>query len=159
MDVLNIARYIVNYSNEKKYNISNLSLQKLLYFVQAYYLAFTPLHKPCFDDEIEAWDFGPVVPRVYREFRRFGGGHIPPIEQYILFTPENIWNSQVVDFNENVIPKADRKIIQSVVDNFKNYSATDLVSLTHSQRPWKEAFAHGGNRIISKSAIRGYFEN
>ena len=62
---LDVARYIINYSNKKDYHISNLKLQKLLYFTQAYYLAFTDSHKPCFPERIEAWNFGPVVPEVY----------------------------------------------------------------------------------------------
>lgn len=70
LDTLNVARYIINYSNQEKYGISNLRLQKLLYFVQAYYLISSG--NPCFGDRIEAWDFGPVVPVVYHEFKRFG---------------------------------------------------------------------------------------
>ena len=40
-DVLDIARYIINKCNEKGIIISNLKLQKLLYFVQGYMLALT----------------------------------------------------------------------------------------------------------------------
>ena len=57
LDTLNVARYIINYSNQEKYGISNLRLQKLLYFVQAYYLISSG--NPCFDDRIEAWGFRP----------------------------------------------------------------------------------------------------
>ena len=49
---IDVARHIINYSNEKRYGISNLKLQKLLYMVQAYYLVKTDEHKPCFDDPI-----------------------------------------------------------------------------------------------------------
>lgn len=40
-DVLEVSRHIINYSNRMRYGVSNLKLQKLLYFVQAYFLAFT----------------------------------------------------------------------------------------------------------------------
>lgn len=59
---LDIARYVIDYSNYKKYRITNLRLQKILYFIQAAFLVFG--QKPCFDDVIEAWGLGPVVPIV-----------------------------------------------------------------------------------------------
>lgn len=45
-DVLDISRYIISYSNKMDYGISNLKLQKVLYFVQAYFLIQTG--HPCF---------------------------------------------------------------------------------------------------------------
>ena len=35
-NVLDVCRHVINYSNEKDYGISNLKLQKILYFIQAY---------------------------------------------------------------------------------------------------------------------------
>lgn len=70
-DALEVSRHIINYSNDAGYGITALELQKLLYFVQAYFLI--KKGKPCFRDDIEAWDFGPVVPSVYREYKRYGG--------------------------------------------------------------------------------------
>ena len=60
--VLDICRHIINYSDEKGYGISNLKLQKVLYFIQAYFVCFTEKKEPCFEENIEAWEFGPVVP-------------------------------------------------------------------------------------------------
>ena len=37
-DVLEVCRHVINYSNEKEYGISNLKLQKVLYFIQSYFL-------------------------------------------------------------------------------------------------------------------------
>lgn len=67
-DVLDISRHIINYSDEKDYGVSNLKLQKLLYFVQAYFMLEKKDHAPCFHEKIEAWDFGPVVPEAYQEW-------------------------------------------------------------------------------------------
>ena len=61
---LDIARYIIKYCKDNGYSISNLKLQKLLYFVQAQFLV-TYNGRPAFEEKIEAWDFGPVVPEVY----------------------------------------------------------------------------------------------
>ena len=52
--VLDVCKYVIDYSNEKEYGISNLKLQKILYFIQAYFLIKQP-SRCCFDDKIEAW--------------------------------------------------------------------------------------------------------
>ena len=50
-NVLEICRHVINYSNEKDYGISNLKLQKVLYFIQAYFLISTP--DRCFNEKIK----------------------------------------------------------------------------------------------------------
>ena len=47
-----------------------MKLQKLLYLAQGYYSALT--EGPWISEPFEAWDYGPVVPSLYREFRNFG---------------------------------------------------------------------------------------
>ncbi len=156
-NVLDVARYVINYSNERGYGVSNLKLQKLLYFIQAYFLTATDDSRPCFKDKIEAWDFGPVVPNAYREFKQYGSGNIPTIESYVVFDNKNIWNSHREVYNPNVIAYDDRKMIASVVDEFSRYSASGLVDLTHRQAPWRDAYQRFANSEITIDAIRGYF--
>lgn len=67
---LTVAKYIVNRCVKSGTPISNLQLQKILYFVQMAFLK--KLDNPCFSDDIEAWQFGPVVPVVYYHFCGFG---------------------------------------------------------------------------------------
>lgn len=68
--VLDVARYVIARSNRAG-AISNLKLQKVLYFIQAEFLVVQ--NTPCFAEQIEAWDFGPVVPMVYYRYRIYGG--------------------------------------------------------------------------------------
>ena len=151
---LDVARYVVNYSNKKKYGISNLKLQKILYFIQAYFM-IQGKKDGCFYDTIEAWDFGPVVPVVYREYKRYGSCNIPTIETYYDF--DDVWELKENVFNEEIISKEDRKLIETVVDRFSNFSATDLVTLTHKQAPWEQAYVPYQNNIITNDEIRGFF--
>lgn len=58
------AQYIILRCNQLGKSISNLKLQKMLYFLQAEFLVSQD--RPCFRERIEAWDFGPVVPEVSR---------------------------------------------------------------------------------------------
>lgn len=157
-NVLDICRYVINYSNQKGYGISNLKLQKILYFIQAYFLSYTDSHDPCFSETIEAWDFGPVVPEAYHEYKQYGSGDIPMITSYLEFDSDNIWDVTRIPYDDNIISPADKIIINSVIDKFADYSATDLVSLTHNQAPWKNAYIPRMNNLISNEAIREYFD-
>lgn len=154
---LDVARYVINYSNERGYGISNLKLQKIMYFIQAYFLAYEPGHAPCFPERIEAWDFGPVVPAVYHEFKQYGSGNIPIITSYIVFNEKELWNVHREEYNADIIDEEEQKMINAVVDQFSDYSASDLVELTHHQAPWKDAYMQGRNCEITQESIRGYF--
>lgn len=155
--VADVCRHIINYSNERDYGVSNLKLQKLLYFIQAYFLINTTDHAPCFNEKIEAWDFGPVIPEAYCEYKQYGSGDIPDIKSYILFDKYNTWDSERVKFNDNIIEDKDKALIDKVIDKFADYSATDLVSLTQKQSPWIDAYIPHQNNEIAIDAIREYF--
>lgn len=155
--VLDVCRHVINYSNENDYGISNLKLQKVLYFIQAYFLTETTAQEPCFGEKIEAWDFGPVVPEAYHEYKQYGSGDIPTITSYFEFDRDNIWDSKRVEFYDDEISLSDKELIDRVVDKFSEYSATDLVTLTHKQSPWINAYVPHQNNEISLDSIREYF--
>lgn len=151
-DVLTIARFIINYCNTENITISNLKLQKLLYFVQAYFLITHD--EPCFRENIEAWDFGPVIPEVYHEFKQYGSGNIPRIDRYIVYNNDNYYYEA---YNADVISENDQHLIQDVINEFRGYTATDLVKLTHSQDPWSNVYVPGANNVITNTSIEEYF--
>ena len=68
-NALDVARYVIKYGNDRDYGVSNLKLQKILYFIQTYFLIQT--NSPCFKEPIEAWDFGPIVPAVYKQYKMY----------------------------------------------------------------------------------------
>lgn len=157
LNVLDVSRYIINYSNRKNYDITNLRLQKLLYFIQAYYLVSTEKQEPCFSERIIAWDFGPVILEAYREFKCYGGGSIPNINSYYEHNGIEILFSERMTFDENIIPTIDKRRIEKVVDYFSKYSTTSLVKITHNQDPWCKTYEKQKNKEITKEAIREYF--
>ena len=75
---LEVARYIINHEAQQGRTVSNLRLQKLLYFVQVQFVVNGHDASPCFNEKMEAWGFGPVVREVYYEYRYYGGAVIPP---------------------------------------------------------------------------------
>ena len=155
-NVLEVCRHIINYSNEKGYEISNLKLQKLLYFVQGCFLI--EKETPCFNEAIEAWDFGPVVPEAYREYKVYGATNIPPISRYFVFDKDNWLNSGYVPYKDDVIIEDDKKIIDGIVNSLSKLSAFDLVECTHNQDPWKKAYVPGCNNEITIDAIKECFK-
>ena len=48
-------------------------------------------------------------------------------------------------------------LINGIVDECSEYTASQLVEFTHSQKPWKDAYHRGRNRVISNESIREYF--
>ena len=141
-NALLIAEYIVKYCNDKKFSISNLKLQKLLYFVQAAFLVEKGL--PCFPEEIEAWDFGPVVPLVYYKYKIYGGTNIPYMN-----SDENLFE---------VISQEDKDIINRIINDCAKYTASMLVDITHKQAPWLEAYAPYTRNTITKNSITDFFK-
>jgi len=155
--VLDVCRYVINFSNKKDYGVSNLKLQKLLYFIQVYFLMNSKNHEPCFAEQIEAWDFGPVVPVAYHEYKQYGSTDIPPIDLYFEFDENDPWGSSVREYEEDCISTEDRKLINDVVSDLADYTATDLVNITHRQAPWKDVYVYHENNIITIESIREYF--
>ena len=152
--VLDIAVYTINYSQYIKHPISNLKLQKLLYFIQGAFLAANGT--PCFDEEIEAWSYGPVVPSVYKKFKRYGSNNIPRIEEYVISSSAN--NIEIKSCKAINISETDLSFINSIIDKFKYISATSLINITHQfDSPWHKSYKCGYNCIIKKELIRNYF--
>lgn len=136
-----IAIYIVNYCNEKGFDITNLRLQKLLYFVQASF--FSRYKKPCFSDDFEAWEFGPVVAEIYHKYKFFGS-------RQILFFP--FW----IETEGQEINKNDEIVISKVLDYLEPYPTMQLVDISHHQDPWMKA-RESDSKIISKESISEFF--
>lgn len=151
--VLDICRFIINYSNKNGYGVSNLKLQKLLYFIQVKFLL--EIDKPCFDENIEAWVYGPVVPEAYHEFKEYGGMNIPTIHKYKIYK-SFFEDPEIIEFNEEIINLENRKVIISVLEFFKDYTAGNLVDITHNQAPWKDAY-NSNSKIIETHSIKRYF--
>lgn len=148
-----IAKEVINYSNRNDYPISNLKLQKVLYFIQAIFL--NEYNRACFSDPIEAWALGPVVPSVYRQYKIFGANYIPET----VFNKNNfagIFTSVAHEPYERIC-NDDVEVIHNIVDDLSSYSATELVDITHSQSPWIEAYVPRFNNIISNESIQEYF--
>lgn len=135
---LDVAKYIVNESTLNKYQISNLKLQKILFLLQR---DFLKQGKEAFEDDIEAWPFGPAVPVVYQEFCMFGANPIQWSYPQIKFPYDD---SQKNDFDE-------------IFSKYRAWDAWDLCEEIHKTGgAWDITYQDGiGNhRIIEKGLIK-----
>lgn len=123
--VLDVARYIIEYCIGLGKPISNLKLQKMLYFLWIDYYKMN--REPLFAEEICAWQLGPVVPEVYYEYCAYGGMPIYRIED-----------------KECSIQECDKSILENSIANYMCKSARELVNLTHAQgKPWEKVYNNG----------------
>ncbi len=98
-----------------------------------------------------------MVPEAYREYKQYGSTNIPTMKSFIDLDEADIWNSKRKLYQTDIISEMDGKLINEVVDKFSDFSATDLVTLTHNQAPWKEAYVPHMNNEITVEAIKRYF--
>lgn len=152
-----IANYLLSLARSDKKNLTVIQVIKLTYFVYAWYLA---LHKKkLFGEKIQAWQYGPVIPSLYHEFKRFGRN---PIEGYAIdflgdSNPEQ--DSWDVPFPEDD-DEAVLKIANIVWQHYGSKTASQLISITHKENSaWSQADKSGDMVIqddeIEKSALRG----
>jgi uncharacterized phage-associated protein len=115
-----VAKYII-----KSLPVDNLKLQKLLYYSQGVYLV---LHNktPLFLEPIEAWDYGPVVPEVYRSYKSHGFDIIEPEDDAPL--PLTIDEIEATD---------------KALACFGEMSGVMLIHQTHWEKPWRDAYKPG----------------
>lgn len=116
--------------------ISNLKLQKLLYYAQGCYLAIT--ENKLFEEDILAWDHGPVVEEVYQEYKGNKANGIAYEGDY-----------------DQSIDRDTENILESVYDIFGKYSAWGLRNMTHQETPWLET---PRSHVIPLDKIKEYFK-
>lgn len=117
LNILDVARYLLSLGSMK-----HKKLQKICYYIQAWYLACTG--QRLMNTEFQAWAHGPVSPVLYQFYRDWGGLTIPQIT----YTQ--------CDIN---IPDAVKIYIKAIYDLYKNYTADELERLTHQEEPWIQA--------------------
>lgn len=139
---VDIARWFLEWAAAEDAEISNLKLQKLLYFAQGH---FMDLHKgtPLFSDDMEAWAHGPVVPAVYREYKKFGSGNIEVEDP---------------DFNWDTFDPEVNDLLVTCWNTYGGMAAWKLRNLTHAQDPWLKHFNTDERFIkIPKEDLKAYF--
>lgn len=129
-----VADYIVWSAQKNNKKITNLKLQKILYFLQAYNLCSHG--DRLFDDPIEKWKFGPVVPDVYHEYKNFGAKVIPGVPDIVKFDFEKGISTESYDVELSNVYKNKDESLDKAIENLLCYSGNTLVDISHHHPMW-----------------------
>ena len=142
---LDIAKFFIGLANaqaelERGDPMTNLRLNKFLYFAQGY--ALGRLGRPLFEDRIEAWDKGPAVPSIYRRYKGSGSNFLKD-----------------EPFDESSVTEEEHNLLIEVFSTFDKYSTSELISITHQPgTPWDCVYEENASNEIPVASIKGYFE-
>ncbi len=121
-----IADYFIALSNESHELISNLKLQKLVYYTQAWFLAV--FKHPLFEATFKAWVHGPVIPQLYHEYKKFSW---MPIQKEVGEEHIRKVREQLAD--------DERDLLDDIVNEYFGIGAFELERMTHAEVPWQKA--------------------
>ena len=157
MKAIECAAFLVSHACENNKLISNLQLQKMLFFAQVDYMKKHDWNK-LFDDEIHAWQYGPVIPYVYNAYSRYGGSPILRPEFSLDGTPFDI-ESFKYDHKKRSIDM--RASLESVYTEWVDKPARALVAESHEKgKAWDRVYnrnekeASGYGDVITDDIIR-----
>lgn len=130
-DVRDIANFILDDAAERGVKLTNLALQKLLYFAHGWFYAM--YEQPLIKNKFEAWQYGPVQRIIYDQFKSYKDEPIRDIRATYI-DPE----SGESKYKKPEIKPEHADLIHIVLEKYARYTAGQLVSLTHVEDgPWE----------------------
>jgi uncharacterized phage-associated protein len=152
---LEIGNEFLRLADGHRAKLTQMQLQKLVYLAHGYFLAATG--RPLVEDDVEAWDYGSVFPKLRNATKEYGKRAISrPIRwgDELLFPPRNS-KAAVADLRDQ-----DQRIIGKVWSVYGRFPAFKLSALTHDPNgPWAKAYVEGENRVIPDDDILQYFRD
>ena len=119
---IDIAEYFLWKAQEDKQELlSNMKLQKLMYYAQGLYLVLNDTQ--LFKDKLEAWTYGPVIPNLYHKYKEHGANGIPA-------NPK---------FDPLSIDEDTRDFLDEIYEVFGQFSAIRLMEIAHSDKCWEDS--------------------
>ena len=139
---------VIRYIMSQKGEMTAMKLHKLLYYCQAWSLVWD--EEPLFEQRIEAWSNGPVVPEVYKIHRG-----------QFKISPDDDW----LDFGEGIeLTPSQIETIDVVLQAYGDKDSAELSQLTHREKPWLEAregvpVGERSNNVITHAAMADYYSS
>lgn len=135
--------------------MSHLKLQKLLYYCEAYHLAY--FDRSLINEEFEAWLHGPVIRKIFDNLK----------DKSLLYSDLE-WYADSENYNptqyiQNSLNTDQQDLLHEVLNELKHWNGFELESATHNEAPWLEArvgvpIGERSNNIISKETMRTYYK-
>jgi len=138
-----VSNYLLCECRERGEILTNLKLQKLLFYAQAWHLALK--NTSLFEEDFQAWVHGPVLPSQYQRFKDFK------------------WRAIDVEIDKPELPEDLRDFLDEIIDTFGTETAISLELMTHREKPWKEARGNlppdeASNAIITKQIMTDFYK-
>jgi uncharacterized phage-associated protein len=146
-DACAVANAILHYANDAGKKLTPMQLIKLVYLANAWSLAL--LNRPLINEDVQAWQYGPVIPTVYRAFNRFGSATITDFARH-MFTGTELQADLDAD---------EAKVVHAVVNSYGNMHAFQLSAKMHEPgTPWTKTYNEKGPySVIPTSLIKEHF--
>ena len=136
-----VAEYILKLSQSENNPLTPMQVLKLVYISHGWQLGL--YGRPLVDEPIEAWPYGPVIPSVYHEYKRFGSRFIDAVPAEL---PAGFDSSEA-------------SILTQVFKGYGRRSGISLSSLTHEPgTPWSITVKQSGiGAVISNDLIEDHY--
>ncbi|HZI55526.1 MAG TPA: type II toxin-antitoxin system antitoxin SocA domain-containing protein [Verrucomicrobiae bacterium] len=156
-----IANEFLELARRDGQDVTPMKLQKLVYLAHGWHLALTG--QPLLEERIEAWQFGPVIPALYRDFKRFGSGPVREMASAIALSSAGIARfhyPKLADYAQTDDVVFARKLIERIWQVYGEFSAVKLSNASHQAgTPWAQVYREGQQSIaIPDELIADYFK-
>lgn len=119
--------------------LTSIHVNKIVYIMHAWCLA--AFDRSLISEDIEAWTYGPVVPALYYIFRKYGKTPITELSQCNTRLTDTANIETRKQSLQNQFDKNEIKIMDEVIESHKNYSASELIEITHEKNgPWEKTY-------------------
>ena len=154
---VDLAKTFANFGVKEGKPVTQMQLQKMVYFANGLWLARTNGEESLIRENFEAWDFGPVVPSIYKEFKQFGANAIKPETNIYALIGKELDLSPIKHYSK----KEHENLIKNVWQYLKDISGIALSNWTHQENSaWSKAYYnYGRNRILDRNQIAEEFRN
>jgi len=155
-----IANEFLSMPQVRRAGVSPMKLQKLVYFAHAWHLAIK--NQPLINEHVEAWEYGPVIPSVYHEFKRFGNEDITESAKEYDHISNKMFEPSIEDFT-NEDNEETKALLDRIWEIYGPFSAIQLSNMTHTEdSPWYIAYNSPDFRrgmAIDNNVIADYFKH
>ena len=158
-DTKAVANYFIDYAEQNGESLTPMKLQKLIYFAHGWHLALTDGEK-LINEMVEAWDYGPVIPSLYNEFREFGRYPITRKAKHSSFRGTKLISEEPYLPDEANFAK---ELLKKIWDVYGGYNGVQLSNVAHENgSPWyqiTQQFPNGipKNLDLPDNLIQDYF--
>lgn len=136
-DVRAVANFVLDEADRRKVDISNMALNKIVYFVHCDFLVERNL--PLVGAKIEAWPHGPVFRELYHEFKRWDDA---PIRSRAHKVDAHSGETIIADMSPSL---EDESFMRKLIDRYIEFSASQLRAMSHREGgPWSKVWQHDG---------------